>query len=85
MGARRVFPCFDEPAFKANFSVTITHPSHYTALSNMPEESKRVVNTSWNETIFQDTPLMSTYLLSFAVTKFSAKAKVLPNNVEVSE
>lgn len=35
--ARRAFPCFDEPAFKAEFSVKLVHPSGdgYNALSNL--------------------------------------------------
>lgn len=82
MGARKVFPCFDEPSFKANFTVKIIHPKSYTALSNMPVV-KKIVNNSWTESTFQTSPLMSTYLLSFAVTKFISRAKFLKNNVEL--
>lgn len=35
--ARRVLPCFDEPAFKATFDITIGHERSMSALANMPE------------------------------------------------
>ena len=34
--ARRAFPCWDEPAFKATFDVTLVSPVAAVALSNMP-------------------------------------------------
>ena len=34
--ARRAFPCFDEPALKAEFTLTVLRKSDFIALSNMP-------------------------------------------------
>ncbi len=65
--ARRAFPCFDEPALKATFEVTIVVPEGRTAVSNMPvarQEGRRVT--------FAPSPAMSTYLLLFAVGEFES-------------
>ena len=64
--ARRAFPCWDEPALKATFSVTLVVPGHMAAVSNMPESSSSL-DGGLRAVRFETTPPMSTYLLGFAV------------------
>ena len=67
--ARRAFPCWDEPAVKATFDVSLLVEKHMTAISNMPEKSKKTVNSKVLVE-FQRTPIMSTYLLYLGVGEF---------------
>ncbi|KAK5977784.1 Peptidase family M1, partial [Trichostrongylus colubriformis] len=69
--ARRMVPCFDEPNFKANWTVTIIHPEGTTALSNGKEIGEvREASSPWITSTFEETPKMSTYLLAIAVGEF---------------
>ncbi|NJN70938.1 MAG: hypothetical protein HC801_12145, partial [Nitrospira sp.] len=64
--ARRAFPCWDEPDFKAVFSTTLVVDPQVTSISNTSvisesvERNKKVVR-------FADTIKMSTYLVAFVV------------------
>lgn len=70
--ARRAFPCFDEPALKANFTIQITHHSHYKAWSNMPPESRSAEDDNgFVTTQFGTSVRMSSYLVAFIVSDFS--------------
>ncbi|XP_020027157.2 aminopeptidase Q isoform X2 [Castor canadensis] len=72
--ARNVFPCFDEPALKATFNITIIHHPLYVALSNTPQlgQSEKVDTdgNQWTVTTFHTTPPMPTYLVALAICDF---------------
>src|SRR5947199_526358 len=65
--ARRFFPCWDEPSFRAHFQLTAVVPENWLAVSNMPIESERKINVpeGSKEVRFQQTPPMSSYLNVF--------------------
>ncbi|KAJ4808654.1 Aminopeptidase M1 [Rhynchospora pubera] len=67
--ARRCFPCWDEPAFKAKFKITLEVPSELVALSNMPVTEEKQ-NGSLKTLYFQESPIMSTYLVAVVVGMF---------------
>jgi aminopeptidase N len=59
--ARRFFPCWDEPAFRARFQLTSVVPENWLAVSNMPIESEKKI-AGRKEVRFATTPPMSSYL-----------------------
>ena len=65
--ARRAFPCFDEPALKAKFTVTLIADKSMTCLSNMDVASETDVQAGKKAVKFNTSPLMSTYLVAFIV------------------
>ncbi len=62
--ARRFFPCWDEPVFRARFQLSAVVPENWLAVSNMPIESERKI-TEGKEVRFAATPPMSSYLNVF--------------------
>ena len=62
--ARRFFPCWDEPAFRARFQLTTVVPENWLAVSNMPVESEKKI-ADGKEVRFAATPSMPSYLNVF--------------------
>ncbi|XP_023311613.1 aminopeptidase N-like [Anoplophora glabripennis] len=70
--ARKAFPCFDEPSFKATFTLSITYPSTQNALFNTKElDTTTDKDAGTKTTNFAATPVMSTYLVAFIVSEFT--------------
>jgi tricorn protease interacting factor F2/3 len=67
--ARRAFPCWDEPEAKATFDISIIADNKFTAISNMPVQSKKK-NGSKTTYTFSKTPIVSTYLIYLGVGEF---------------
>ncbi|XP_044585649.1 membrane alanyl aminopeptidase-like [Cotesia glomerata] len=70
VGARLAFPCWDEPAMKAKFTISITHHMDFKALSNTQFKSIEMKSNNLVKTTFETTPKMSTYLVAYAVVDF---------------
>jgi aminopeptidase N len=62
--ARRFFPCWDEPAFRARFQLSVVVPENWLAVSNMPVDSEKEIDGG-KEVRFFATPPMSSYLNVF--------------------
>ncbi len=77
--ARRAFPCWDEPGFKAVFAVRLIVGDGLTALSNGSEVSSEDAGGGRRRITFQDTMVMSTYLVAFVVGPFELTQ---PNGVD---
>ncbi len=65
--ARRAFPCWDEPACKATFQLTLNIPANMVAVSNTEIIQQAGLDAGYKSVMFARTPVMSTYLLAFVV------------------
>ena len=68
--ARRAFPSFDEPAFKATFDISLTVDAGDTVISNTNMISDKPAGPERHQVVFATTPRMSTYLVAFLVGDF---------------
>lgn len=68
--ARRAFPCFDEPEFKARFQLTLVVPAGNEAIANGAEVARRVLPDGRTEVRFTETPPISSYLVAWCIGPF---------------
>ncbi|TMI08266.1 M1 family metallopeptidase [Candidatus Bathyarchaeota archaeon] len=67
--ARRLLPCIDHPAYKADFKLTVRTRNDLSVISNMPLQDEKKEGNKKTVT-FQKTPKMSTYLLYLGIGTF---------------
>ena len=93
--ARRTFPCFDEPEYKATYRTTLMHESKYDwtdldgieyyALSNQQIKNGPKRIDGWVTTEFEETEKMSTYITAFAIVDFASTDTTSPISNTPSE
>jgi len=83
--ARRGFPCFDEPQLKAKFLVTITHDRKLKSFFNMPKKEQTPVRGKDDQirTEFEESHVMSTYLVAFVICDFDLIQSRTKSNVTI--
>jgi puromycin-sensitive aminopeptidase len=79
--ARRAFPCWDEPALKATFALSLVIDEHLMAISNTAIAYEHALGAGKKEVVFRQTIRMSTYLMAFVVGEFEATAPVMVDGV----
>ncbi len=81
--ARRAFPCWDEPDFKATYKVTLEIDENLTAISNSSIENDKKLGNGKKEVSFKATMKMSTYLVAFVIGEFEATDPVMADGKPV--
>ncbi|XP_029659022.1 aminopeptidase N-like, partial [Formica exsecta] len=78
IGARRLFPCWDNPTIMATFNISIKHYRKYKVFSNMPiqiveiHKHKQYKTETYLWTYFDITPAMSTHIVTLVITPITA-------------
>ena len=81
--ARRAFPCWDEPAFKATFEAALVVDDALLAVSNTAETGRRPAGGGRVRIGFAPTMAMSTYLVAFVVGPLEATEPVTADGVPI--
>ncbi|MFN8052369.1 MAG: M1 family aminopeptidase [Acidimicrobiales bacterium] len=86
--ARRAFPCWDEPEFKATFTISLTCDTGLTAVSNGPEIARTEVDAGPDGTTrtrfdFAETMPMSTYLVAWVIGELETSETVRGGSTDI--
>lgn len=81
--ARRAFPCWDEPAYKATFATTLVVDEQHLAISNTAVVRETPAAGGKRRVSFAETMPMSTYLVAFVVGPLELTDPVDVDGVEV--
>ncbi len=81
--ARRCFPCWDEPEWKATFASTLTVDASHVAVSNTAPVEEATLSNGRRRVRFAPTMVMSTYLVAYVVGPLEITAPVEANGVAV--
>ncbi|HZE41920.1 MAG TPA: aminopeptidase N [Stackebrandtia sp.] len=73
--AQQMYACFDQPDLKARFTLTVTMPEHWTAVSNMPP-ADTAVDAGAKTVRFEQAPPMSTYITALCAGPYHSEATV---------
>jgi aminopeptidase N len=68
--ARRVFPCWDEPVYRATYDITLVVADKLMAVANTPAVSEKSLGNGLKEVVFARTPAMASYLVALYAGEF---------------
>lgn len=73
--SRTIYPCFDQPDMKAEFTLSLELPSDWVAVSAAPVKEEKISGDR-KEVLFEKTLPVSTYLFSFVAGKWQTASHV---------
>jgi aminopeptidase N len=86
--ARRMFPCWDEPVFRATFELSVVVPQRHLAVSNMPIMRETALEGAFKKVKFARTPPMASYLVvlvSGELEELKGRAEGVPIRIITTE